>query len=125
MKRSTHVYAPLLGLAAAAMLAGCREPEMRRCVDEHNVVVADNLCDAQQGVQQRNGGGGMPFIPYRYYYGGYGGFGLGSMVGGGGFTSAPGRSYVNASGVRSGTARGGFGSSFSEGGAHGGGGSGE
>ncbi|RXH57744.1 hypothetical protein [Granulicella sibirica] len=127
MKRSIHVAAPLLALAASAMIAGCRKPEMRRCVDEHNVVVADALCAAQENLQQQNhgGGGGVVFLPYRYYYGGYGGFGLGSSVGGGGFTAAPGRSYVNSSGVRSGTARGGFGGSFSEGGAHGGGGSGE
>ena len=126
MRRSVQVTAPLLALAASAMLSGCRKPEMRRCVDEHNVVVADNLCSAQEDLRQRNGGGGnMLFLPYRYYYGGYGGFGLGSTIGGGGFVASPGRSYVNSSGVRSGTARGGFGSSFSEGGAHGGGGSGE
>ncbi len=109
-------------MAAAAMLSGCRKPEMRRCVDEHNVVVADALCDAQPGMQPQNHGSGMPmFIPYRYYYGGYGGYGLGSMVGGGGYVAAPGRTYANSAGARSGTSRGGFGSSFSSGGSHGGG----
>jgi len=117
MRRSTHVTAPLLALAASAMLAGCRKPEMQRCVDEHNVVVDDKLCQAQQGLQ--NGqqprpdghGGFMPlFIPYHYYYGGYGGYGLGSVVGGGGFTPMTGHSYASSSGARSGTVRGGFGS---------------
>ena len=110
-----------------AMSIGCRKPEMQRCVDEHNVVVDDKFCANlpanQQGVQQRPDGHGgfIPiFLPFRYYYGGWGGYGLGSTVGGGAFAPAPGRSYSTRSGV---TTRGGFGSSFSEGGAHGSGGS--
>jgi hypothetical protein len=110
------------------MLSGCRhpQPEMQRCVDEHNVVVDDKLCQTQQGVQQQRRpdghGGFLPiFIPYHYYYGGYGGYGLGSVVGGGGYTPMTGHAYANASGRSSGTVRGGFGSSFGEGGAHGGG----
>jgi hypothetical protein len=113
MKRSTQVVAPILAAAALAITTGCRQPEMQRCVDENNHVVADNLC--QQTAQQRrpDGHGGFIFlpIPYRYYYGGYGGFGLGSAVGGGMFSPAPGRSYS------SGTTRGGFGSTL--GGSHG------
>jgi hypothetical protein len=95
---------------------------MQRCVDEQNHVVDDKLCanlPDQQGIQQQRPdghGGFLPlFIPYRYYYGGWGGYGLGSVVGGGSYAPAAGRSYTTRSGV---TTRGGFGSSFSEGGSH-------
>ena len=118
MKRSTQVAAPLLAAAAMAMLVGCHKTEMQRCVDENNKVVDDNFCH-QTGQQQRpDGHGGFVFIPmpYHYYYGGYGGYGLGSVVGGGGYAPTPGKSYST-------TARGGFGSSFSSGG-HGSGGEG-
>ena len=103
------------------MLTGCKKPEMQRCVDEHNVVVDEKLCQAQQGLQsnpqQNTGGHSTPiFIPYHYYYGGYGGYGLGSTVGGGSFSPSSGHSYANSSAARSGTSRGGFG------GTHGGGG---
>ncbi len=123
MKRSSQVVAPLLAAAALAMSTGCRKPEMQRCVDEHNIVVDDSKCanlpPGQQGIQQRPDGHGgfFPYIsPYRYYYGGYGGYGLGSTIGGGGYFPNAGRSYATRSGV---TTRGGFGSSFSSGGAHG------
>jgi len=120
MKRSTQVAAPLLAAAAMAMLAGCKQPEMQRCVDENNKVVDDSFCH-QTGQQQRpDGHGGFIFVPmpYHYYYGGYGGYGLGSVVGGGSYTPAPGHSYST-------TARGGFGSSFSGGHGSGGEGAGE
>jgi hypothetical protein len=122
MKRSTQVAAPLLAAAAIAMLTGCRKPDMQRCVDENNKVVDDSLCanlPNQQAAQQQRPdghGGFLPIIlPYRYYYGGWGGYGLGSVVGGGGYAPTSGRSYANRSGI---TIRGGFGSSFSEGGSH-------
>ena len=90
-------------------------------MDDHNVVVDDKLCDAQQPLnqQQQHNGGGVGFIPipYRWYYGGYGGFSRGATVGGGGFAPAPGHSYSSS------TSRGGFGSTHSSGdGGHGGGG---
>jgi hypothetical protein len=116
MKRSTQVGAPLLAAAAMAMLAGCKSPEMQRCVDENNKVVDDSLCH-QTGQQQRpDGHGGFIFVPmpYHYYYGGYGGFAPGSVVGGGSYTPAPGHTYSS-------TSRGGFGSSFSGGHGEGGG----
>ena len=108
-----------------SMLSGCHHQEMQRCVDENNKVVDQSFCQqtgAQSGpVQRPDGHGGFIFIPmpYHYYYGGYGGYGLGSVVGGGSFAPVAGRSYST-------TARGGFGSSFShssggEGGGHGGG----
>jgi hypothetical protein len=123
MRRSPQVSAPLLAAAALSLLTGCRRPEMQRCVDENNKVVDDSLCanQPQQGVQQQHPdghGGFVPIIlPYHYYYGGWGGYALGSLVGGGSYTPAAGRSYTTRSGV---TTRGGFGSSFS-GGSHGGG----
>jgi hypothetical protein len=118
MKRSTQVTAPLLAAAALSLLSGCRKPEMQRCVDEQNHVVDDSLCANQPAAQQRPDGHGgfLPLlIPYHYYYGGWGGYGLGSVAGGGSYTPAAGRSYATRSGV---TTRGGFGSSFSEGGSH-------
>jgi hypothetical protein len=125
MKRSAHVAAPLLAAAALALNSGCRKPEMQRCVDEHNVVVDDSHCANlpanQQGAQQQRQpdghGGFLPlFIPYHYYYGGLGGYALGSLVSGGSYTPMQGRSYATSSGR---ITRGGFGSSFSEGGSHG------
>jgi len=116
MKRSVQVAAPLLASAALALLAGCRKPEMQRCVDENNHVVADNLCQQSGQPQQRpDGHGGFFFLPmpYRYYYGGSGGYGIGSPVGGGAFSAAPGHSYANS------TTRGGFGSTMRGGGSSG------
>lgn len=114
MRRSTQVAAPLLAAAALAMTTGCRKPEMQRCVDEHNNVVADSFCQSQpnQPQQRPDGHGGFLFVPmpYRYYYGGRGGFGLGGPAVGGSFAPTPGHSYA--------TSRGGFGRSFSEGGSH-------
>jgi hypothetical protein len=121
MRRSSQVAAPLLAAAALSMLTGCRKPEMQRCVDENNHVVDDSLCanlpPNQQSTQQGPDRHGFfpVIIPYRYYYGGWGGYGLGSVAGGGGYAPVSGRSYANRSGV---TTRGGFGSSFSEGGSH-------
>jgi hypothetical protein len=111
MKRSTQVAAPLLAAAALSFLTGCNK-QMQRCVDEHNNVVDDSFCKNQPNARQRPDGHGgfIPFFPYRYYYGGWGGYGLGTQVGGGSYTPAPGASY---------TTRGGFGSSFAEGGSAG------
>ncbi|RSL16658.1 hypothetical protein EDE15_2179 [Edaphobacter aggregans] len=126
MKRSTQVAAPLLAAAALAITTGCQKPQMQRCVDENNKVVDDSFCANQpqqpnQQQQPRAGGGILPFIRlYHYYYGGWGGYGLGSVVGGGSNTPDPSTTYATRSGV---TTRGGFGSSFhsgeGEGGGHG------
>jgi hypothetical protein len=111
MRRSTQVTAPLLAATALSILTGCHR-EMQRCVDEHNNVVDDSLCQNQPAQQQRpDGHGGFIFVPlpYRFYYGGYGSYGIGTHADGGSFTPTAGRSY---------TTRGGFGSSFAEGGSH-------
>ena len=118
MKRSAQVTAPLLAATALSLLTGCRRPEMQRCVDENNHVVDDSLCNNQSSEPQQRPdghGGFIPFFPYHYYYGGWGGYAIGSQVGGGSYSPTPGRSYTTRSGV---TTRGGFGSSFSEGGSH-------
>jgi hypothetical protein len=115
MKRSTQVAAPLLAAAALSLLTGCR-PEMQRCVDENNHVVDDSLCDTQPNQHPVAGTSVYPILlPYHYYYGGWGGYGIGSVVGGGSTNPSFGRSYATRSGR---TIRGGFGSSFSEGGSH-------
>ena len=112
MKRSAQVTAPLLAAAAISLLTGCNK-QMQRCVDEHNNVVDDSFCKNQPNAQQQrpDGHGGFIFVPlpYRYYYGGTGTYGIGSQAGGGSYTPTPGASY---------TTRGGFGSSFAEGGSH-------
>ena len=105
MKRSTQVTAPLLAAAALSLLTGCRRPQMQRCVDENNTVVDDSFCN---NPQQQNSNDLFHHI-YRPYYGGWGGYGVGTTVGGGSYTPTPGASY---------TTRGGFGSSFAEGGSH-------
>jgi hypothetical protein len=112
MKRSTHVATPLVAVAAAAMLSGCQRPQMKRCVDEHNVVVDDSKCQNQPGTQSPSQPSPI-FFPYHYYYGGWGGYGYGSIAGGGSLTELPGHGYVTANGIHSGTIRGGWGSSFS------------
>ncbi|WP_035347558.1 hypothetical protein [Edaphobacter aggregans] len=124
MKRSAKVTAPLLASVALAITTGCRKPEMQRCVDENNKVVDDKLCANQPQAggqtQNLNGPGYVPYIPlYHYYYGGWGGYGLGTLAGGGSTTPAEGHSYINSSGVRTGTVRGGFGRSMSSGGSSG------
>jgi hypothetical protein len=112
------------------MLSGCRKPEMQRCVDENNHVVDDGLCanlPPENGSQQYQNLGGQGYVPYRplyhYYYGGWGGYTPGTIVGGGRMMPADGHSYVTSRGVRTGTVRGGFGRWFSShGGSHGSGG---
>ena len=105
MRRSTQVTAPLLAAAALSILTGCRRPQMQRCVDEYNNVVDDSFCN---NAQQQNSND-LFHHTYRHYYGGWGGYGIGTTVGGGSYSPTPGVSY---------TTRGGFGSSFADGGSH-------
>ena len=114
MKRSQQVSAPLLAAAALTLLNGCRQQQMKRCVDEQNRVVDEKFCQdlsnqPGQPLNRQPISPGIPYFPYHYYYGGSGGFGIGSPVYGGGYSPSPGVSY---------TTRGGFGSSFSDGGSH-------
>ena len=135
MRRSAHVFAPLLASTALA-LVGCHHPEPQRCVDEQNHVVDPKFCanlppGATAAGNLSNGGGyygnhgsGFIFIPhmYRNYYGGTGGSSLGDTLSGGSYAPIAGRSYSTSAGSAggrsvssSGTSRGGFGSSFSGG----------
>ncbi len=129
MRRSAYVFAPLLASAAVALSSGCHRADPQRCVDEHNVVVDPKFCEnlppgaissgtpTNHGGYYGNGGIFMPHM-YRNYYGGVGGYALGSIVNGGSFTPVPGHSYsTGGRGMStSGTSRGGFGSSFGGGG---------
>jgi len=107
MKRSTQVAAPLLASVALAMLAGCKQTQMKRCVNQQNVVVDDSFCENQPGQQQNNNNYYHPpgIGLFRWYYGGAGTYYPGSFATGGGYAPASGFSYA--------TSRGGFGSSFS------------
>lgn len=106
MRRSKQVVAPILASAAAVLLTGCK-PDMQRCVDENNHVVDASQCNAHTTVVP---GGHV----YRWYYGGGGSYAAGSVATGGSYAPEEGHSYSTTNG----TARGGFGSSFSGDGAH-------
>jgi hypothetical protein len=93
-----------------ALMTGCRQPQMKRCVDEHNNIVPDSFC---QNPQTTGAYGNVPM--YRYYYGGFGSYNVGSPATGGGYVPSSGASYAT------GTSRGGFGSSFGGGSSSGGG----
>lgn len=103
MKRSVNVSAPLLAATALTLLTGCRE-QMKRCVDEQNRVVPDNLCQNLPNSGQNSGPYG-PSYPYRFYYGGSGNYSVGSTATGGGYIPSAGTSYSTS------TTRGGFGGS--------------
>ncbi len=96
MRRSAHVFAPLLASAAVAFSTGCHHAEPQRCVDEQNHVVDPKFCanlppGGQQPVVGTPGNGGgyygangifFPHI-YSYVYGGGGVFTPGAIVSGG------------------------------------------
>jgi hypothetical protein len=119
MRRSKQVVAPILASAAVALLSGCK-PEMQRCVDENNRVMDPSYCNtlSSGSTQTTTGPSGGAHV-YRWYYGGGGSYASGSTVTGGSYAPESGRSYSTTTG----TARGGFGSSFSgdSSGGHGGG----
>jgi hypothetical protein len=128
MRRSAQVFAPLLAATAVALSSGChQQPEPQRCVDEQNHVVDQKFCAnlppgaISSGAAMHSGyyGSNGIFIPhmYRSYYGGLGGYALGSIVSGGSYAPVPGHAYSPSSRAfsSSGTSRGGFGSSFSGG----------
>ncbi|MBV9880415.1 MAG: hypothetical protein JO180_07960 [Gemmatirosa sp.] len=106
-RRSTSVTLTFLSSVAASVLAACGGSRARHCVDDQTRVVPDSLC----ATRPRSGGGAVVgWYPYRYYYGGAGYRGLGSVLRGGSY-SAPrsGGGAVGGAHVGGGTARGGFG----------------
>jgi hypothetical protein len=122
MRRSRQVLAPLLVSTAAAMLTACDKPQ--RCADEQGREADPKFCanlpldgtGTATGSMSNNGGyygANGNWVPhyYRFYYGGS----SNGFVSGGSYAPDPGTSYSIV-----GTSRGGFGSSFSGDGAHGG-----
>jgi hypothetical protein len=100
VKASFSIAGLFVASAALTVLSGCRREQMQRCIDEHNLVVDDSLCQSQPGRKNDN-----PVRPsggvYRYYYGGTGTYYPGSLATGGGYAPLPSASYA--------TSRGGFG----------------
>jgi len=93
MKRWIQIAAPLLAAAALALTAGCRKPEMQRCVDQQNVVVDDDLCHAT-GEQRILGKKPEASASYRYYYGGTGSTEAGTLATGGSYIRERDHTYV-------------------------------
>ncbi|MBM4264077.1 MAG: hypothetical protein FJ143_10780 [Deltaproteobacteria bacterium] len=109
MKKSARVTLVLVSSLAATFMNGCGGSddggdwvEAKRCVDNHDVVVEDRLCE--QPAEQR-GSHSTAHHVYRYYYGG-GGYHPGDLAYGGGHIPRQGTNYINSSRVP----RGGFGS---------------
>jgi hypothetical protein len=94
--RSSAVAVPTLTVLAAGVLASCHLPGSHRrvCVDPRQNVIDSRQCSQPGGIGR-----------YYYYNGGHG-FGVGSHVSGGSFTSGS-HSGGSASAARVG--RGGFG----------------
>ena len=88
---------PLLLLAIPAGLAatGCNvNPEMTRCVDYQDQVVADGLCaQPQRTTRVRGSSNAVPM--YRRYYGGFGSYDFGSTAWGGSDRPLDGHVYEN------------------------------
>ena len=105
MRRSRSVT---LGLLASFAMTACnrRPTEMQRCVDQTNAVVDDEYCTAQ----------GYPTGRYRWYYGGNGGYRLGTYASGGSYTPHAGFTATRSGSV----SRGGFGNYMGHSGSSGG-----
>ena len=100
MKKSAKVTLAFLSSFAAAVMNGCDKDEggdwveAKRCVDNNNVVVEDQLCN--------NPGPASHY--YSHYYGGHGYY-VGDRAYGGGRVARSGVTYASPSHI----ARGGFG----------------
>jgi hypothetical protein len=94
MKRSTRVAGPLFAFAMLIILTGCRQVQMQRCVDEHNIVVDDGLCEGHASRQNINHD--QTQASYRFYYGGAGAYYPGSVATGGGYTPTSGQAYATS-----------------------------
>ena len=109
MKKSASVTLGILATAACLLSACNRNSEMQRCVGPDDMVVEDRNCESPPSTAH-------PGF-YHWYYGGRGGYDIGSRASGGGLSPSPGMSSVRGSSV----SRGGFGHFFSghSSGAHG------
>ncbi len=108
MKKSSHVSVIFLSSFAAAIMTGCGDDgdwseahwvEAKRCVDNHNIVVEDRLCDETSSSRGGSHGG------HSFYYGGRGYY-PGEVASGGGRVPQGGVRYASTSQIP----RGGFGS---------------
>lgn len=95
MRRSFQLAALLFAVAALAFMAGCRKPEMQRCVDQDQIVVDDDLCHAT-GEQRILGQKPKPASTYHYYYGGTGSTEPGTRATGGSYIRLSGHTYAIA-----------------------------
>lgn len=95
MKRCFQIAASLLAAAVLATTAGCRKAEMQRCVDQHNIVVDDDLCHAS-GEQRILGKKPEERTSFRYYYGGTGSTEAGTLATGGSYLPDRNRTYAVA-----------------------------
>lgn len=119
MKKSQKVTLTLLTAAAAAAISGCNrvaEAEVKRCVDDRNIMADERNCDVHPspaGSTASGGGGGATgssgdsssntgtsgyYGPrYRWVYGGNGGYMPGAIVYGAHAIPTEGLSTVRAS----------------------------
>ncbi|RZU41459.1 hypothetical protein [Edaphobacter modestus] len=95
MKRSTVQVVALLLAAALALMAGCRKPEMQRCVNPQNIVVDDDLCHSS-GEQRVLGQRPAASSSFRYYYGGSGSTEGGTLATGGSYMPERDHTYAIA-----------------------------
>ena len=100
-RRSTSITLTLVSSVAAGVLTACRGETSRHCVDPNDRVVPDSMCSATHTRVVAGGG----WYPYRYYYGGRGFAGIGSVLRGGSYRGG----VSSGAHVGGGTARGGFG----------------
>jgi hypothetical protein len=98
VKKPSSVAGLLLASAMLIVLTGCRQIQMQRCVDGHNIVVDDSFCENPPTPHPNNNV--HPNTLYRYYYGGAGTYYPGSVATGGNYAPTPAQAYA--------TSRGGF-----------------
>jgi hypothetical protein len=128
MKKSSYISLTLWA-SAAALFTGCsRQYQVKRCVDPDGFAVTEDKCIEEDRNPYPYGP-----RPYRWNYGGSGGYNYGDRIFGGSSTPVEGEDSVSAhdaasaTGARGGSgtvSRGGFGSSFGGEGGHGSGGHG-
>lgn len=95
MKCSAKITATLFASLVLSVATGCRKPEMQRCVDQHNIVVDDDLCHSH-GEQRVLGRKPEESGSFRYYYGGTGKTDAGTQATGGSYMRERDQTYAVA-----------------------------